>query len=143
MTMPDKIYAGTTLNQKTCGSWFEEPSMGYREPETPYTRTDLYEAKQAERDSLKSENTRLRERLEMGYAYTLDGEKVECEISESTDGIACRDATIKLLEREIKKIKAQADALCDALTHILLVHSDTAEEFAQQAIDNYKHKEKE
>ena len=35
--MPAKIWAGTTLNEKTCGGWFKEPSGGYRE-ETAYYR---------------------------------------------------------------------------------------------------------
>ncbi len=99
--------------------------------------------------TLKAENKRLRERLEMGYAYTLDGKKVECKTSESTDGVASRDATIELLEREIKKVKAQADALCDALEWVdCYMHDQKPIPLnvcgeVTEAINNYKHKEKE
>lgn len=45
---------------------------------------------------------RLRERLEIGYAFNVAGERVACE-DDHYDGIACRDETIKLLERALSE----------------------------------------
>lgn len=45
----------------------------------------------------------LRERLEMGYGYNLNGERVECK--DFPDGISCRDETIKLLEARIAELQ--------------------------------------
>lgn len=55
-------------------------------------------------DDAAAEIMRLRERLEIGFAYDLDGNRVACDI-EPYDGIYCRDATIKLLEDRIAELK--------------------------------------
>lgn len=34
--MPFNIWAGTTLQEKTCGGWYKKPCFGYREPEQQY-----------------------------------------------------------------------------------------------------------
>lgn len=47
---------------------------------------------------------RLRERLEIGYAF-VDGVRVPCE-NDAYDGIACRDETIKLQDERIAKLKS-------------------------------------
>lgn len=48
--------------------------------------------------------TDLCQRLEIGYAFDVNGKPIECE-NDAYDGIVCRDATIKLLEERIDELK--------------------------------------
>ena len=70
----------------------------------------LIEAAAALREAAAS-IARLHERLEDNYAFNDKGERVPMEPSESTDGIACRDATIRLLDGNIVNLKAQLAAV--------------------------------
>jgi len=57
-------------------------------------------------DTLEQRNrelARLRERLEMYYTDD-KGNRIECD-SESMDGIACRDETIKLLDKNVSELR--------------------------------------
>lgn len=48
---------------------------------------------------------RLRERLEIGYAFDSKGERIACEETEAYDGIVCRDATIKLQDEMLAELR--------------------------------------
>lgn len=49
---------------------------------------------------LRAENERLKERLELGYGF-VDGKRVPIPEDFATDGIASRDATIRLLDERV------------------------------------------
>lgn len=53
-------------------------------------------------NNLAQENQKLRERLEITHYYNSQGEKIPVpEGEEITDGISCRDETIRMLEEEV------------------------------------------
>jgi hypothetical protein len=90
-------------------------------PDSGYTKTSWYriirpalEELTALRKSLgesmrvikeqADEIERYRKRLEINHAYDIDGKKVPFPQG-GADGIECRDATIRLLEDEIERLK--------------------------------------
>ena len=52
-----------------------------------------------------AEIMRLRERLEIGYAFDGDGKRIASD--HEIDGIYCRDSTLKLLDERLREIKAE------------------------------------
>lgn len=57
-----------------------------------------------------AEIMRLRERLEIGYAFDAEGNRIASEHVEHYDGIVCRDETIKGLDEQLKECR---DAIPD------------------------------
>lgn len=58
-------------------------------------------------DEAASEIARLRERLEIGYAFDSNGNCVEIDPNAHPDGIECRDATIRIQDQLIDRLRAQ------------------------------------
>ena len=56
----------------------------------------------------QSEIDRLKERLEIGFGFDLDGNRVKIE-GDHPDGIDCRNETIKLLESQIERLQQALD----------------------------------
>lgn len=65
---------------------------------------------------------RLRERLECNHVFQLiDGKmtRVESDLAEEYDGIACRDETIRLQDRTVADLRAANAQMLEALKHML------------------------
>lgn len=65
-------------------------------------------------EDIWSENQRLKERLEDGYAFDNSGTRIEC--SDVFDGIGTRDCTIEILEKNTEKLRQENAALREAMT---------------------------
>lgn len=62
----------------------------------------------------EAEIARLRERLEVTFAYDLSGKRIEVLAGSIPDGIACRDETIKMQDAEIARLREAALAAQNA-----------------------------
>lgn len=56
----------------------------------------------------EAEIARLRERLEVTYAYDLSGKRIDVLAGSIPDGIACRDETIKMQDAKIARLREDA-----------------------------------
>ncbi len=86
--------------------------------EVAYWR-DLYADTLSEDDAtihnLLDENKMLRERLEVAHVYDVNGNKVKVEVGlpAHLDAVACRDETIKALENQTERLRAQASGIIE------------------------------
>jgi hypothetical protein len=74
--------------------------------------------------ALQADVTKLQERLEMTHAWrTVDGkmQRVAVELGSIPDGIECRDETIRLQDRRIEELQADAARMRAALEGLLRV----------------------
>lgn len=58
-------------------------------------------------DEAAAEILRLRERLEIGYVFDSNGNRVEIDPDTHPDGIECRDTTIRMLDKLIDQLRDQ------------------------------------
>lgn len=58
-------------------------------------------------DEAANEIAQLRERLEIGYAFDSDGNRVEIDPDSHPDGIECRDTTIEMQDQLIDRLQNQ------------------------------------
>ncbi|MFC3638857.1 hypothetical protein ACFONL_16065 [Camelimonas fluminis] len=69
----------------------------------------------AERDVLRAEVEALQDRLEMRHAFDGSGKRISVEPGSIPDGIACRDETIRQLDKRVDEYRAQVEAMREAL----------------------------
>lgn len=84
--MPKEIWAGTTLQEKTCGSWFREENYGYNN-ETPYTLTSHHNSVVAQKDEAIRELRGELERVKKSEARGVDMVKDIDVVLQKTEGL--------------------------------------------------------
>lgn len=95
-----------SFTDETGATWRPVPGWAYMALHKRAT------AAQAEAARLSAENDRLRERLEIKWAYDGAGNRIPFpEGMDRLDGIECRDETIKGLEERCARLSAEVEAL--------------------------------
>lgn len=87
-----------------------------------HQRLAAYEATIA---GLKEQVNKYRERLEIGFAFDQDWNRIELPNDDGPDGIECRDETIRLMEAAIAKFKQQVTSLTQELFDEKSLHAAT------------------